>query len=469
MWVTFMTMPDSIHTSPAPASAAVWGTVDTATDIPDTLLCHVVTTMMATHGALRAVLTDGEDGAAGTATVTIPGEPAVGASDLIAEDRTGPGVLAAELSPSDGLVWRISRLSPTRLLVCVHRGVVDSASWATVINDVRTLLDGGTLPPAGSWTDAAATALAVPVAAPIHGGGPATYKTFDVSDAEALLELLPAELGTGVEEILAAAVVLARAAAGQPLDSVALRSRRPAGTGASTADTLRRTVGRLDQQFTAAVPHPHAVASDLLTGAPVVRQTVTDTAALLDAAVTASGTATGTATGASEGAEVPGATVEVSTAKISVTGPVRPVDGVAHVILGTQALARISVVDERGGADGVLLWRWLEQALISLSALARLIDAGADATPDNPVPARSRNLFGADPAAGLAASERPERTVDLRNLPEVNGFEVARRLTDNHPGGTTLVLLPGVTDPKATGGRSGRVGSGVTARLITER
>jgi hypothetical protein len=39
-----------------------------------------------------------------------------------------------------------------------------------------------------------------------------------------------------------------------------------------------------------------------------------------------------------------------------VSGPVRPVDGVPHVILGTQRLARVTVVDERGGAGGVLLW-----------------------------------------------------------------------------------------------------------------
>ncbi|HIW90823.1 MAG TPA: hypothetical protein H9870_04055 [Candidatus Corynebacterium avicola] len=456
-------MPASFPASPVPASAAVWGTVDTDEEISDALLHNVVTSMMSTHGALRAVLGDGEE-----TTVTVPDEPEVAASDIIAEDRTGPGMLAGALSPSTGLVWTLSRLSPTRLLVCVHRGVIDSASWATVIGDIRTVLEGGSLQPAGSWADAAAAASAAsaasaapPVAAPIHGGGPATYKTFDVSDAEALLELLPAQLDTGVEEILAAAVVIARAASGRPIDTVALRSRRPAGeTGRAgrAGEDHQRTVGRLDQQYTAAVPHPHAAESDLFSGAPVVRRTVTDTAELLDASVTASDTAD------------PGATVEVSTAKISVTGPVRPVDGVAHVILGTQALARISVVDERGGADGVLLWRWLEQALISLSALARLIDAGSDAVPHEPVPARSGNLFGADPAADLdRAGKRPDRTVDLRHLPEVNGFEVARHLADNHPGGTTLVLMPGVTDPKATGGRSGRVGRGVTARLITER
>ncbi|MDN6511640.1 MAG: hypothetical protein L0K56_13190, partial [Corynebacterium sp.] len=60
-----------------------------------------------------------------------------------------------------------------------------------------------------------------------------------------------------------------------------------------------------------------------------------------------------------------------------------------------------------------------------------------------------------------------DRTVDLSRLPEGNGFEVVKRLQSTHPGGTTLVRLPGVTDPKATGGRSGRVGSGVTGRLIT--
>jgi alpha-ketoglutarate-dependent taurine dioxygenase len=113
----------------------------------------------------------------------------------------------------------------------------------------------------------------------------------------------------------------------------------------------------------------------------------------------------------------------------------------------------------------------LEQALVSLAALARLIDAGLPqtaphsgtpsgaATPSTP--AQATNLFRAD------GDYRPDHTVDLTRLPEVNGFEVVKRLQREHTGGTTLVRLPGVTDPKSTGGRSGRVGSGVTGRLIT--
>lgn len=441
---------NSVPSSPVPASAAIWGTVDTPESLSDDRLATVASTMMSTHAALRAVITD--------TTAQFPESPLVTAHDIIAEGRSGPGILASAFAPSDGLVWQLSRLSPTRLLVCVHRGVVDAASWSTVIGDVADLVHGKSLDPAGSWQDAAA-ALPTETPAPIDGGGPATYKTFDVSDAEALLTLLPDQLGTGVEEILAASVVIARAASGRPIDSVALRAR------GATGDQWARTVGRLDRQFTAAVPHIPATEDDLLTGAPVVRDVVDATASLLDESVD-TGSGKGTVSRSDELS--PDATVEVSRAKISVTGPVRPVDGVAHVILGTQRLERVSVVDERGGSHGVLLWRWLEQALISLSALARLTDAGVAVTgPDSgtaPVPARSHNLFG--PAAQETAADR---TVDLRHLPEVNGFAVAKRLADNHSGGTTLVLLPGVTDPKATGGRSGRVGSGVTARLITPR
>lgn len=431
-------MSSSFLTSPAPSSAALWSAVDTDDPVSDDTLARTVTALMSAHGALRAVVTDDE--------VQIPDTAQITAAEIIAEDRTGPGALASTLDPANGLVWHVSRLSPTRTLICVYRGVVDTASWATVVDDARTLLTGGDVTPGGSWPAAAAADPAP--AAPVDGGGPATYKTFDVSDADALLTLLPAQLDTGVEEILAAAVAIARAASGRPVRTLGLRSR------GKDADRLTRTVGRLDRQFTADIPVPDATSGDLLAAAPAVLDVVRAADRILDAGAQAA-----------EEAEPPQVTVEVSTAKISVTGPVRPVDGVAHVILGTQRPARVSVVDERGGADGVLLWRWLEQALISLSALARLIDAGAHEPATSPVPTRSRNLFTSDDVAGAEATA--DRVVDLRHLPEVNGFAVAARLATTHPGGYSLVLMPGVTDPKATGGRSGRVGSGVRARLIS--
>ncbi|MCJ7857834.1 hypothetical protein [Corynebacterium kalidii] len=450
---------------PVPTSAVYWTALDTTGPVGDDTLRSLVDGLSGTHGALRAILTtDGSDGSDGTdgtgCSVTVPDEAPVPATDVIAADGTGPGSLASSLDPATGRVWRVSRLSDTRLLLCVHRGVVDAASWATVVDDARSLLDGTPVEPSGDWGRRAATAPPAPFA----GGGPSTYKTFDVSDPDALLRLLPAQLGVGHGEILVAAVLLARAAAGLPAAPVVLRARDAAPAQSPGDD---RTVGRLDRDLP--VPAPHVDLTDaLLTGGPAVRKTLESVRDILRGGIE-------TATEPAELAEpaeptATGATVEVSPAKVSVSGPVRPVDGVPHVILGTHRLARVTVVDERGGAGGVLLWPHLEQTLVSLAALARLIDAGLpqstpDATPD-PVDARARNLFrGVAGTAGTPAT--PDVTVDLTQLPEVNGFAVAKRLQREHTGGSTLVRLPGVTDPKSTGGRAGRVGSGVTGRLIT--
>lgn len=470
---------------PVPTSAVYWTALDTTGPVGDDTLRSLVDGLSGAHGALRAILTtDGPDGSddtdgAGCAgcAVTVPDEAPVPAADVIAADGTGPGALASSLDPATGRVWRVSRLSDTRLLLCVHRGVVDAASWATVVDDARSLLDGTPVEPGGDWRRQAATAPPAPFA----GGGPSTYKTFDVSDPDALLRLLPAQLGVGHGEILVAAVLLARATAGLPAAPVVLRAR-DAGPAQSPGDD--RTVGRLDRDLP--VPAPHVDLTDaLLTGGPAVRKTLESVRDILRGGIE-------TATEPAELAELAepaeptatGATVEVSPAKVSVSGPVRPVDGVPHVILGTHWLARVTVVDERGGAGGVLLWPHLEQTLVSLAALARLIDAGLpQSTPDDtsgltvdvtrdPVDARARNLFrgvasAADTAGTADIPATPDVIVDLTQLPEVNGFAVAKRLQREHTGGSVLVRLPGVTDPKSTGGRAGRVGSGVTGRLIT--
>lgn len=438
---------------PVPPSAVYWTTLDTDGDggssegIEDADLRFLVAGLMDTHGALRAVV-------ASDGTCTVPEQASFAPGDVIAEERTGPGALAASLDPASGRVWRVSLLSPTRLLLCAYRGVVDAESWATLVADARSLLSGHAVAPAGDWGPQAQ----MDPPAPFDGGGPSTYKTFDVSDADALLELLPAQLGVSHDEIMLAAVLLARACAGLPDAAVALRAR---GRTSPLSPGVGRTVGRLDRQYVVAAPSggdglEELDAAALLTGGPAVLSTLTHVRDSLRG-----GAATDAASGAASSA-VPAATVEVSTAKVSVSGPVRPVDGVPHVILGTQRLARVTVVDEHGGAGGELVWPHLEQALISLSALARLIEAGVTeaALPAAPAPASSINLFGRGPLTA-------DRTVDLSQLPEVNGFEIVKRLQSTHPGGTTLVRLPGVTDPKATGGRSGRVGSGVTGRLIT--
>lgn len=444
---------------PVPPSAVYWTTLDAAAEIEDSEgiedadLRFLVAGLMDTHGALRAVITP--DG-----TCTVPEQASFAPGDVIAEDGTGPGALAASLDPASGRVWRVSLLSPTRLLLCVYRGVVDAESWSTLVADARSLLSGHAVAPAGDWGPQAQ----MDPPAPFDGGGPSTYKTFDVSDADALLELLPAQLGASHDEIMLAAVLLARACAGLPDAAVALRAR---GRTSPLSPGVGRTVGRLDRQYVVAAPGgvdgldglgglDGLDAAALLTGGPAVLSTLTHVRDALRGGA-ASDAATSAASDEASDA-VPAATVEVSAAKVSVSGPVRPVDGVPHVILGTQRLARVTVVDERGGAGGELVWPHLEQALISLSALARLIEAGVMEAAAS-VPATSINLFG----HGAVAADR---TVNLSLLPEVNGFEIVKRLQATHPGGTTLVRLPGVTDPKATGGRSGRVGSGVTGRLI---
>jgi hypothetical protein len=431
---------------PVPTSAVYWTALDTTGPVEDATLHSLVTGLLAAHGALRAVVTT--DGA-----VTVPDDATFPATDVIAADGTGPGDLAASLDPSEGRVWRVSRLSDTRLLLCVHRGVVDAESWSTVVDDARTLLEGKPVAPGGDWARQAAASPPAPFA----GGGPSTYKTFDVSDADALLHLLPEQFDVSHGEILLAAVLLARAAAGAPPVPVSLRARDarpPLDPGTD------RTVGRLDREFPVPAPDWLGATDDppggLLTGGPVVHRTLESVRTrLLDGGAATPAPAT---TGAT-----PGATVEVSASKLSVSGPVRPVDRVPHVVLGTHRLARVTVVDERGGAGGVLLWPHLEQSLISLAVLARLVDAGLPRTAPRRTstsPARATNLF--HPYTGPAGV-----TVDLTQLPEVNGFEVAKRLQREYSGTTTLVRLPGVTDPKSTGGRAGRVGSGVTGRLIT--
>ncbi|MEJ6549252.1 hypothetical protein PQI66_06840 [Corynebacterium sp. USCH3] len=428
---------------PVPSSAVFWTTLDTTDPIEDADLRFLVAGLMDAHGALRSVHTLTDD----LCTVTVPDEVPYPPSDILAADRTGPGDLAASLTPGDGRVWRISRLSETRLLLCVHRGVVDAESWSTLVTDAETLLGGHAVAPGGDWGPQAE----MDPPAPFDGGGPSTYKTFDVSDADALLDLLPVQFGVSHDEIVATAVLLARAVAGVPAAPVALRAR---GRTSPLSPGVGRTVGRLDRQYPVPAPDGlEAPGTGLLTGGAAVQRALENVRDSLR-----SGRDAGVAPDSR-----PAATVEVSAAKLSVSGPVRPVDGVPHVILGTRRLARVTVVDERGGADGVLLWPHLEQSLISLSVLARLTEAGVTAgAPDttDPVEATSINLFGPRPTDA-------DRTVDLTQLPEVNGFQVARRLQQEHRGGSTLVRLPGVTDPKSTGGRSGRVGSGVTGRFIT--
>lgn len=442
----------SFTASPVPTSAVYWTALDTATPVTDAAVHRLITALSDIHGALRAVTRPGDDGS-GPYT-DIPDEPAVAPEEVLADRRTGPGDLASSLDPARGLVWRVSVLSDSRLLMAVHRGVVDADSWPVLVADARALLAGDPVSTGGQWEPAAVT----DPPASFDGGGPATYKTFDVSDPEALLGLLPDQTGVSHGEILITAVALGRATAGMPAAPVALRARgRTPDAGGD------RTVGRLDRQYTVPAPGLPAETSpdELLTGGPAVLGVLAGVRDSLRYAAPASPDDSDV----SDVSDV-SATVEVSAAKVSVSGPVRPVDGVCHVMMGTQHPARVTVVDERGGAGSVLLWPHLEQALISLSALARLIEAGltgpaVPAVPAGPaVPAVSRNLFG-DPAA------TPDRTVNLTELPEVDGFRVARRLHQAHPGGMTLVRMPGVTDPKATGGRSGRVGSGVTGRLIT--
>lgn len=425
---------------PVPSSAVYWTTLDTTGPVEDADLRFLVAGLMDAHGALRAVLTgDGSD-----CVVTVPDEVRFSPTDIIAAEGTGPGDLAASLDPANGRVWRLSRLSDTRVLLCVHRGIIDAESWSTLVTDARMLLEGKAVAPGGDWGPQAE----MDPPATFAGGGPSTYKTFDVSDADALLDMLPAQTGASHDEILLTAVLLARAAAGMPAAPVALRAR---GRTSPLSPGVGRTLGRLDRQYCVSAPATlDAPCGDLLTGGPAVRRTLETVRDELRNGGSAD--------------QSPEATVEVSSAKLSVSGPVRPVDGIPHVILGTQRLARVTVVDERGGAGGVLLWPHLEQSLISLSILARLIEAGLPQGPaESPTSTRETtaiNLFG---PRGVDA----DRTVDLTQIPEINGFQVAKRLQREHPGGTTMVRMPGVTDPKSTGGRSGRVGSGVTGRLIT--
>lgn len=429
-----------------PTSAVYWTTLDTTAPVEDADLRFLVAGLMDAHGALRAVLTgDGTE-----CVVTVPEGVRFPPTDIIAADRTGPGELAASLDPATGRVWRVSLLSETRVLLCVHRGIIDAESWSTLVTDARMLLNGKAVAPGGDWGPQAE--MDPPAA--FAGGGPSTYKTFDVSDADALLDMLPAQTGASHDEILLTAVMLARATAGLPAAPVALRAR---GRTSPLSPGVGRTLGRLDRQYSVPPPAlPDGANGDLLTGGPAVRRTLE---MVRDGLRHGEEGTAGQSTDQS-----PGATVEVSSAKLSVSGPVRPVDGVPHVILGTQRLARVTVVDERGGAGGVLLWPHLEQSLISLAILARLIEAGMPEGPAEPAtvsrPANAINLFG--PRAVDA-----DYTVDFTQLPEVNGFQAAKRLQREHPGGTTMVRMPGVTDPKSTGGRSGRVGSGVTGRFIT--
>ncbi|MDF2847682.1 MAG: AMP-binding protein, partial [Oerskovia sp.] len=112
------------------------------------------------HGALRLAV---HDGAARVLDASSP-DVVAGAGDVLhvtdgglAEAMRG---VAAQVDPATGRVLRAVWDRGTRELALVaHHVAVDAVSWRILVDDLRTLVAGGSLPPASASLRAAATAM----------------------------------------------------------------------------------------------------------------------------------------------------------------------------------------------------------------------------------------------------------------------------------------------------------------------
>jgi amino acid adenylation domain-containing protein len=471
-------------TTAVPARAALTGTVS-APGVDRDRLLTAVTTMMTTHGALRAVL----DLTADTPQIIVPRTPLVDPAEVILE-TTADTATPAGLAPQRGLVWRVTIPDDNGdLQVTVHRSVLDPDSTATFLAELDRALAGRPLcPAAGSWRAAAlADTTTGPDLVADETQEPAQESAqqptlLEVPDREALFSLLPELFHTTPEVVVTAAAALAtgqavgmrlRTTDTQVLGNLAHTTTLPALTGTprevllqvkeapESVETPALTVGPVSSPMlptgptllTAGAPHLLVSPEDarLYNGTP-------ELAAQLTEALTALAVLARTTDG---GAAPSDLAVEVSQAQIDIweqrhgpladVWPVSPLqEGLLyHALSGGSGYVLSAGIDLRGPVDADRL----HQAFRSTLGRHDLLRARFDGESlDEPVQLIPRGV------------ELPWRTVDLRYLPADAATAAAddrlramasRRidLTAGPLVAAELVLLPGTGEADTVSAR----------------
>ncbi|MGO1912171.1 MAG: AMP-binding protein, partial [Corynebacterium sp.] len=164
-------------------------------------LVDAVTTMMNTHGALRAVL---DTSTAGAPRFVVPRVPLVAAEAIIAPAELGSEQLAGSVSPTSGVVWRIAppAADSTTLRVAVDAAVSDPASVGVLLDDLAAALSGRALPATtGSWRAAAVTPDPESAVTPVT-----THRT-TLADAPGVFDRLAGLYRTRREDVAVAAAL----------------------------------------------------------------------------------------------------------------------------------------------------------------------------------------------------------------------------------------------------------------------
>ncbi|MGO1992162.1 MAG: condensation domain-containing protein [Corynebacterium sp.] len=196
-------------------------------------LVDAVTTMMNTHGALRAVL---DTSTAGAPRFVVPRVPLVAAEAIIAPAELGSEQLAGSVSPTSGVVWRIAppAADSTTLRVAVDAAVSDPASVGVLLDDLAAALSGRALPATtGSWRAAAVTPDPESAVTPVT-----THRT-TLADAPGVFDRLAGLYRTRREDVAVAAALLAT---GGPVDVL---SRAADAADASDSSDSSRVIGAL--------------------------------------------------------------------------------------------------------------------------------------------------------------------------------------------------------------------------------
>jgi amino acid adenylation domain-containing protein len=206
---------------------------DAAADVH--AVAHAVTTLMSTHGALRAVLDDADRAAP---RFIVPRVPLVPAESVIAPASVTDDELTESLDPAAGVVWRIAvstgpdgRDTGATVRVAVDAGVADAASSARILDDLADALRGRsrtrdhTVAGTGdSWRSGAPAPRTV-------ASTPVRTNHAPLPDAPDALARLTELYSVTAED---AAVAIALLATGGPVDLLTRGRHGPSGPASST-------------------------------------------------------------------------------------------------------------------------------------------------------------------------------------------------------------------------------------------